>query len=102
MPEIRFQVEWPDGSQEACYSPSLIVKDYFSPNQDYTIDDFVTRSREALQIASDRVQAKYGFPCGLAIGQLQSIERRAQYFNQQISQQNSRETLMVRVIRFIE
>lgn len=98
MPEVRFQVEWPDGSQESCYSPSLIVKDYFSPNQNYTLEEFVTRSREALQIASDRVQAKYGFPCGLAMGQLQSIERRANHF----SQQDSSEPLMVRIIRFIE
>ncbi len=98
MPEVRFQVEWPDGSQESCYSPSLIVKDYFSPNQTYTLEDFVARSREALQIASDRVQAKYGFPCGLAIGQLQSIEMRARFF----SQQNPQERLVVRMIRFIE
>ncbi len=35
---------------------------------------FVERSHTALQIASDRVLAKYGMPCSLALGQLQSIE----------------------------
>ena len=45
MPEIRFQIQWPDGSQETCYSPSLVVKDYFTPNSDYDLGDFVQRSR---------------------------------------------------------
>jgi uncharacterized repeat protein (TIGR04042 family) len=80
MPEIRFQIEWPDGSPEVCYSPSLIVKDYFTPNSDYDLDDFVTRSREALNIASDRVKAKYGSPCGLALGQLQVIETKSRQY----------------------
>lgn len=74
MPEIRFQIEWPNGTQEVCYSPSLIVKEYFTPGQQYDLDDFLKRSRESLTIASDRVKAKYGRPCGLALGQLQRIE----------------------------
>ncbi|MFM7324133.1 MAG: MSMEG_0570 family nitrogen starvation response protein, partial [Nodosilinea sp.] len=54
MPEIRFQIQWPDGSRETCYSPSLVVKDYFVAQQAYPLEDFVQRSRTALQIASDR------------------------------------------------
>lgn len=77
MPEVRFQIEWSDGTQEICYSPSLVVKDYFTPAQDYSLVDFLERSRTALQIASDRVQAKYGMPCSLALGQLQRIEAKA-------------------------
>ena len=77
MPEIRFQIQWPDGSQDTCYSPSLVVKDYFAPATTYALSDFVTRSRTALTIASDRVQAKYGMPCGLALGQLRQIEATA-------------------------
>ncbi|NUN65423.1 MSMEG_0570 family nitrogen starvation response protein [Pseudanabaena biceps] len=77
MPEIRFQITWPDNSQDSCYSPSLIVKQYFEPDTEYDLVDFVERSREALNIASDRVKAKYGFPCGLALGQLQDIEAKA-------------------------
>ncbi|GFE68342.1 MSMEG_0570 family nitrogen starvation response protein [Chroococcus sp. FPU101] len=73
MPEIRFKIQWPDGSQNVCYSPSLVVKDYFTPNCEYDLEDFVERSRTALQIASDRVQLKYGRPCGLALGQLEEI-----------------------------
>ena len=67
MPEMRFQIQWSDGSQETCYSPSLVIKDYFIPDTEYDLDDFVQRSREALQIASDRVKLKYGRPCGLAL-----------------------------------
>ncbi|MBD2092616.1 MSMEG_0570 family nitrogen starvation response protein [Microcoleus sp. FACHB-1515] len=82
MPEIRFKIEWCDGSQEICYSPSLVVKEYFTPNCEYDLEDFVARSRTALTIASDRVQAKYGRPCGLALGQLQSIEAKAAQYAQ--------------------
>jgi uncharacterized repeat protein (TIGR04042 family) len=95
MPEIRFQIQWPDGSQATCYSPSLIVKEYFTPNSDYELDDFVQRSRTALTIASDRVQAKYGFPCGLAIGQLQEIETKAREFQ-------GTEQPKVKFIQFVE
>ncbi|MBD0334903.1 MAG: MSMEG_0570 family nitrogen starvation response protein [Cyanobacteria bacterium Co-bin13] len=80
MPEIRFRIEWPDGAQETCYSPSLVVKDYFTPQQSYALEDFVQRSTEALQIASDRVQAKYGMPCGLALSQLQKLQATAKRY----------------------
>jgi uncharacterized repeat protein (TIGR04042 family) len=95
MPEMRFQIEWPDGSQAVCYSPSLIVKEYFTPDHSYDLSDFVARSQTALTIASDRVKAKYGFPCGLALGQLQEIEATAATYDGQILSQ-------VKVIRFIE
>lgn len=95
MPEIYFQVQWPDGSQDNCYSPSLIVKDYFTPNSDYDLDDFVQRSRIALKIASDRVQAKYGRPCGLALGQLQEIEIKSAHYKH-LSQPK------VRFMQFVE
>ncbi|MBD1804805.1 MSMEG_0570 family nitrogen starvation response protein [Microcoleus sp. FACHB-SPT15] len=81
MPEIRFQIQWPDGSKETCYSPSLIVKDYFTPESEYAIEDFVERSRTSLKIASDRVLAKYGMPCSLALGQLQRIEATANQYS---------------------
>lgn len=82
MPEIRFQIQWSDGSEDICYSPSLIVKEYFTPETEYTLVDFVQRSQTALKIARDRVQAKYGMPCSLALNQLHQIETKAaQYQN---------------------
>ena len=74
MPEMRFVVRWPDGARETCYSPSLVIKEYFREGESYAVADFLARSREALLIASDRVKAKYGRPCSLALGQLAQIE----------------------------
>ncbi len=81
MPEMRFTIRWPDGTREQCYSPSLVIKDYFAPGEAYPIDDFVARSRTALTIASDRVKARYGFACSLAMGQLDRIESAAGRFS---------------------
>jgi uncharacterized repeat protein (TIGR04042 family) len=80
MPEMRFVVRWPDGARATCYSPSLIIKDYFREGESYALADFLARSREALLIASDRVKAKYGRPCSLALGQLAEIENAGDRF----------------------
>ncbi len=80
MPEINFKIQWPDGQQEVCYSPSLIVQKYFEPGESYTVSDFLSRSRESLTIASDRVQAKYGFACSRALSQISKIENTAQRY----------------------
>lgn len=77
MPEINYTIQWPDGSQQNCYSPSLVIKQYFNPGETYELADFVAKSRKALNIASDRVKAAYGFPCGRALGQLKQIESKA-------------------------
>jgi uncharacterized repeat protein (TIGR04042 family) len=80
MPEMHFRVRWPDGAVETCYSPSLVIKDFFQPGATYPLDDFLARSRMALKIASDRVEAKYGFPCSRALGQLARIEAACKRF----------------------
>ena len=54
MPEMHFRIRWPDGRREACYSPSLVIKDYFAPGQSYALPDFVAKSRDALTVASER------------------------------------------------
>ena len=80
MPEMRFLIRWPDGTAESCYSPSLVIKDYFAPGEAYRLDDFVAKSRTALNIASERVRAKYGFACSSAMDQLARIETAAAAF----------------------
>ena len=77
MPEMRFHVLWPDGRREACYSPSLVVKDFLAPGESYALDDFVEKARTALNIASERVREKYGFACSSAMDQLARIESAA-------------------------
>ncbi|MBS9477554.1 MSMEG_0570 family nitrogen starvation response protein [Ancylobacter radicis] len=81
MPEMHFSIRWPDGTREICYSPSLVIKDYFVPGESYTLDDFLARSRAALMIASERVQARYGMPCSRALGQLARIESGARAYS---------------------
>jgi len=82
MPEMRFSVRWPDGTESLCYSPSLVIEDHLVPGTSYTLDDFIGRSRIALNIASDRVMQKYGFPCSRALGQLAELDRRVAYFSE--------------------
>ncbi len=83
MPEMHFVVRWPDGQAQRCYSPSLVIKDYFVPGESYAVADFVQRSRTALEIASERVRQKYGYGCGHASAQLEEIERVAARFEPQ-------------------
>jgi uncharacterized repeat protein (TIGR04042 family) len=81
MPEMRFLIRWPDGRAESCYSPSLVVKDYLAPGETYRLADFLERSRAMLNIASERVRAKYGFACSSAMDQLARIETAAEAFS---------------------
>lgn len=74
MPEMHFHIRWPDGATERCYSPSLVVKDHLAPGCSYALADFLDLSRLALTIASERVAARYGHPCSLALRQLALIE----------------------------
>ena len=82
MPEINFNIEWPDGVKQSCYSPSLVVKKYFIPGERYELNEFVAKSRTALNIASDRVKEAYGFPCSRALKQLEKIESKAAEYQQ--------------------
>lgn len=95
MPEMHFKIRWPDSSESLCYSPSLVIKDYFQPGRSYALDDFVGRSREALNIASERVRQKYGYACSGALDQLAQIEADAMRFWEE-------QTPTVTVIEFIE
>ncbi len=83
MPEMRFVIRWPDGASETCYSPSLVIKDFFRVGEAYPVEAFAASAREALTIASDRVAARYGFPCSRALGQLARIESAAARFRAQ-------------------
>ncbi|MYM33287.1 MSMEG_0570 family nitrogen starvation response protein [Duganella sp. FT94W] len=77
MPEVRFTVRWPDDSVSDCYSPSTVIHDYLQAGASYPLDDFMTRSRTALHLASERVRLKYGYACSSAMDQLLRLEARA-------------------------
>lgn len=74
MPEMRFDIIWPDGRMESCYSPSLVIKDFFTPGESYDVAKFLTLSRTALNEASARVARKFGMPCSRALAQLAVLE----------------------------
>jgi glycosyltransferase-like protein/uncharacterized repeat protein (TIGR04042 family) len=80
MPVMHFKVQWPDGSEDNCYSPSTVVGEFFVAGQRYALGDFVARAREALHIGSERVREKYGFACSAAMDQLAQIEEQARRF----------------------
>ncbi|MEV6902128.1 MSMEG_0570 family nitrogen starvation response protein [Amycolatopsis sp. NPDC051372] len=80
MPEVVFRVRWPDSSVQRCYSPSTVVEEHFAAGEGYPVAEFVERSRAALTLASERVLARFGFPCSRAAAQLADIERRAGAF----------------------
>ena len=80
MPAMHYRLKWPDATETTCYSPSLVIKDYFEPGADYALPDFMTKVREATHIASERVRAKFGFACSRANDQLAQIESAAARF----------------------
>ncbi|RZT88209.1 putative repeat protein (TIGR04042 family) [Pseudonocardia sediminis] len=81
MPEVMFDVRWPDGSARSYYSPSLIVEEYFSAGSGYPVSDFLDRSRTCMRIADERVQAKYGFGCAQSRRTLDLITESAARFD---------------------
>lgn len=75
MPEMTFQVRWPDGVEQRWYSPSLVVHDHLSLGATYAVAEFVERTDRAMAEASDRVRAKYGFACTSAAATAESIQQ---------------------------
>jgi len=80
MPEMTFDIRWPDGSTQSCYSPSLVMHDFLTAGQRYTVGDLLSRTSTALAEASDRVRAKYGFACTSAAATCEQITRVAGRF----------------------
>jgi uncharacterized repeat protein (TIGR04042 family) len=80
MPEMSVVVRWPDGREQDCYSPSLVMHEHLGEGQRYTVADFEARATHALAIASDRVRAKYGFACTSAAATTEQIARAAATF----------------------
>ena len=70
-------VRWPDGREQDCYSPSLVMHDHLDEGTTYTVTDFSARATYALGIASDRVRATYGFACTSAAATSEQIARAA-------------------------
>jgi putative flavoprotein involved in K+ transport len=79
MPEVDFQLTWPDGTIMPCRSPSTAIHHHLQAGS-YKLPDFLDRARSGLQAASDRVLAVHRFPCPRAAAQLRDIEAAAAKF----------------------
>ncbi|MTE14268.1 MSMEG_0570 family nitrogen starvation response protein [Nocardia aurantiaca] len=77
MPEMTFDVRWPNGTVQSCYSPSLVIHDHLAVGVDYPIDEFLHRVSTALNTAAERVKEKFGFYCTSAMYTLDAIESAA-------------------------
>jgi uncharacterized repeat protein (TIGR04042 family) len=77
MPVVDFTLRWPDGVRQRCSSPSTVIHEHLTLGMSLPIDEFVARSAEAMQAASERVRERYGFSCGSAAEQQQEIMRAA-------------------------
>ncbi|MBE1875414.1 MSMEG_0570 family nitrogen starvation response protein [Myceligenerans pegani] len=80
MPEMTFDVRWPDGPTASCYSPSLVMHDHLEVGASYPVAEFVNRVSRALREASERVRARYGMACTSAAQQEAEIRRTATSF----------------------
>ena len=87
MPAINFDVRWPDGSEDSCYSPSTVVRDYFKAGETMPLAEFVSKADEALDAASHRVEQKFGYFCSSAMDQLAAIKAKAALFENGDKQQ---------------
>lgn len=63
MPEVVLQLCWPDGEASSLYSPSTVIYDFFKPGDILSIAELEQKGLAALEKASERVRARYGFAC---------------------------------------
>jgi uncharacterized repeat protein (TIGR04042 family) len=80
MPEMHFQLRWPDGREDNCYSPSLVVREHLKVGGSYPLPEFLHRIDVALNIASERVRLKYGYACSQALDQLAAIKDTSRHY----------------------
>lgn len=80
MPVVDFTLRWPDGQEQACSSPSTVIHEHLTAGMAFTVPELVERTRTAMDAASERVRARYGFACTGAAEQQAAIEARAARF----------------------
>jgi putative flavoprotein involved in K+ transport len=77
MPEVHFQVSWPDGHVQACTSPSRAIEGHLAPGASYPVGEFVRRVRAGMDAASERVRQTYGMACTAAMAERRAVEETA-------------------------
>ncbi|MDO9409333.1 MAG: MSMEG_0569 family flavin-dependent oxidoreductase [Patulibacter sp.] len=77
MPEVHFQVSWPDGHVQRCTSPSRAIEAHLAPAATYPVAEFVRRVDAGMDAASERVRQQYGMACTSAMAQKESVAQAA-------------------------
>ncbi|WP_221796664.1 MSMEG_0570 family nitrogen starvation response protein [Oceanobacter mangrovi] len=81
MPAVNFYIRWPDGKEEQCYSPSTVIYQAFKPGDSMPLSEFMQKAEAALEQASERVKASYGYYCSSAADQSGQLQRRASEYD---------------------
>ncbi len=81
MPEVRLTLEWPDGRTSELYSPSTVILDYLRPGQSLTVGELTSKGLAALEQASERVRARYGFACTRADEERVRLQQSADHYD---------------------
>jgi putative flavoprotein involved in K+ transport len=69
VPEVAFDVRWPDGSAQRCISPSRVIGAALVAGGRYPVAEFTRRACGALERGSARVRDLHGFGCAAAVQQ---------------------------------
>lgn len=83
MPAVHFYIRWPDGQEERCYSPSTVIYQTFRPGDVMPLGEFMQKAESALNSASERVKASYGYYCSSAADQFHLLQQRAATYEDQ-------------------
>lgn len=81
MPEVHLTLVWPDGSTSQLYSPSTAILQRLRPGQSLPVSALRIQGIAALQEASERVRARYGFACTRTDEERLKLEHIASRFN---------------------
>ena len=63
MPEVQFELEWPDGKCSTLYSPSTVIHNYLKAGDTMSVAELESLGTKALRKASERVRERFGFAC---------------------------------------
>ncbi len=77
MPEVLLTLQWPDGRTSELYSPSTVILEHLPPGTTLSVGELEQRGMKALNEASERVRARYGFACTRTDEEREKLRRHA-------------------------
>ena len=80
MPEMRFVIRWPDGVVESCYSPSLVIKEFFAPGESSRSPILSNAAAPLCTSPASAWRRSMATPATRAVAQLAQIEAVAKTF----------------------